>query len=634
MQPSDEIKSKLDIVEVLREYIQLKPAGVNFRALCPFHREKTPSFVVSPEKQIWHCFGCGKGGDLIAFVKEIEGFDFIEALRHLAPRAGVTLKREAGTQPSRRNRLLDLLDLSAKYYEKVLERSSVASAARQYLEKRGLKRATIENWRIGFSPDSWDDLLNLLKRKGYLEDEISAAGMLVRRENRTGSYNRFRGRIMFPISDIAGHVVGFSARVAPGREKEDKLGKYINSPQSAVYDKSKIIFGLDKARRAIKERDAAVVVEGQMDVITAHQAGFTNTVASSGTAFSAEQIALLKRYSDKVVFAFDADQAGVLALERGAREALRSELTVKVAVIPAGKDPDECIRQDPALWAKAVEDASPLVGHLIDLAWSAKGSGSAEGGRKAVAAVLPAVSLIANPVEREFWANRVAERAGVRPAIIFEELERTAKKSLPAPYRIDKKPAGFAAKDPVSRDELQSEILLSLVLKFPLAAQYALMHMPVDYIAGGHNKAIYRIFLIYYNNIANTTLATDNNDATTKDLYGDFLALFEEEYAEQAGDTGAEQIDKEKALAHLRKVVLLGEQDFYGLSSDNARSEVAAMAKSLKASYISSRLKEMEGIIAAAERGGGTGAERLVADDLIREFKLLLEEKRMLEEGG
>ena len=271
LNPSDEIKSKLDIVDVIREYIQLKAAGLNFRANCPFHREKTPSFMVSPEKQIWHCFGCGKGGDVISFVMEIEGLSFIEALRMLAKKAGVVLKKSDPVLASKRNTLLDILELSAKYYHKVLTDSQAAETARQYLRDRALTDDTIEKWQIGYSPDTWDSLTNFLKSRGFGENEIFLSGLSVKKEKAPGFYDRFRGRIMFPINDINGNVVGFTARVRKEKEEEEKMGKYINTPATMIYDKSKILFGLDKAKMSIKAEDAVILVEGQMDAITAEQ---------------------------------------------------------------------------------------------------------------------------------------------------------------------------------------------------------------------------------------------------------------------------------------------------------------------------------------------------------------------------
>ena len=315
MQPSEEIKSKLDIVEVIRDYIKLQQAGANWRAQCPFHREKTPSFMVSQERQIWHCFGCGKGGDVFSFVQDIEGLSFVEALRLLAPKAGVTLKRQDPKLVSQRNRLLDIIDLSRRYFHKLLMESPSAKMAREYLAGRGLKTEDLEEWQIGYSPDSWDTILNFLKSRGYKENEIFLAGMVIKGQNRPGFYDRFRGRIMFPINDVNGNTVAFTARVSPEKEKEEKMGKYINSPQTQVYDKSNILFGLDKARMEIKKADKVILVEGQMDAITAYVNDFKCVVASSGTALTEEQVKILKRYTNNLIISYDIARIDVKKLQ-------------------------------------------------------------------------------------------------------------------------------------------------------------------------------------------------------------------------------------------------------------------------------------------------------------------------------
>src|SRR3989339_101343 len=325
MQPSEEIKSRLDIVDVIRDYIQLQQAGSNFRAKCPFHSEKTPSFMVSPEKQIWHCFGCGKGGDVLEFVKEIEGINFAETLRLLAPKAGVELKKQNFQEISKRNRLLDILEMCSKYYNRFLTESKTAENARKYLTERGVDNKVIVEWGIGYSPEGWDNVYSPLRKKGFHDNEIFEAGMSLKRSGSSGYYDRFRGRIMFPINDVNGNIVAFTARVSPEKEAREKMGKYINSPQTDVYNKSKILFGLDKAKLEIKNQGYAIIVEGQMDAITAHKYGFKNVVASSGTALTDEQIVLLKRFPNQIEKDFWVKK---ISEKMGAEErSIRGELT-------------------------------------------------------------------------------------------------------------------------------------------------------------------------------------------------------------------------------------------------------------------------------------------------------------------
>ncbi|HPY99517.1 MAG TPA: DNA primase, partial [bacterium] len=315
MSPAEEIKAKLDIVEVIREYLQVKAVGVNFQALCPFHREKSPSFVISPDKQIWHCFGCGKGGDVLSFVQEMEGLSFPDTLRLLAPKAGVVLRQAAAGEYSKRGRLLDCLESAARQYVNYLENDATGRRMKAYLLKRGLSENTIKDWQIGYGSEQWTAMFDYLRSQKFTEQEIFAAGLAGRSE-RGSVYDRFRDRIIFPIREASGTLIAFTARVNP--EKADTVtgGKYINSPQTEVYDKSRVLFALDKAKKAIKERGFAIVVEGQMDAIACHQHGFTNTVASSGTALTREQLKLLKRFSNNLVLSFDMDSAGQLAADR------------------------------------------------------------------------------------------------------------------------------------------------------------------------------------------------------------------------------------------------------------------------------------------------------------------------------
>ncbi|MCD4762066.1 DNA primase, partial [bacterium] len=418
MQPSEEIKAKLDIIDLIREYIPLKAAGVNFRAKCPFHREKTPSFTVSPEKQIYHCFGCGKGGDIFSFIQEIESVDFVGALKILAPKAGVALKRQDPKAASERNRVLDIIDIARRYYSKILIDSNQAKAARQYLKERGLKEEIIDEWQIGFSPDSWDSLSKILLGKGYAEHEIFKAGMNVKNSTSSRFYDRFRGRIMFPINDVNTTTVGFSARVSPEKEAEEKMGKYINSPQTVVYDKSKILFGLDKAKQEIRRSDYAIVVEGQMDVITAHQAGFKNVVASSGTALTAHQVILLKRFTKNIMLAFDMDEAGATASDRGIQEALKQEMNIKVVELKDGKDPDDCIREDKEAWAEAVKTAKPMMQYYFDRTFSGMDLSDIVNRREAASILLNIIVKVGNRIEQDHWLKKLSEKIDVSESIL------------------------------------------------------------------------------------------------------------------------------------------------------------------------------------------------------------------------
>ncbi|OGZ34602.1 MAG: DNA primase, partial [Candidatus Portnoybacteria bacterium RBG_13_41_18] len=333
--PIDEIKSRIDILELVGSYITLAKAGRNWRARCPFHNERTPSFVVSPERQIWHCFGCGAGGDIFGFVKQIEGVEFGDALRILARRAGVVLKRQDPAIQTQRKRLYEVCELAAKFYEKQIE-SKIGQKAFQYLIKeRGLKKETIKNWRLGWAPDDWNTLSDFLRQRGFLEQEIFDSGLIIKKDPSTGSgynvrdnYDRFRSRIMFPIFDIQGQVVGFAGRIFG---KEDlNVGKYINTPQTILYDKSRLLYGLNFGKLDIRQSNACVFVEGNLDVIMSQQAGIKNTVASSGTALTIAHLQIIRRYAENLIFSFDTDAAGDNATLRSIELALENDFNIKI----------------------------------------------------------------------------------------------------------------------------------------------------------------------------------------------------------------------------------------------------------------------------------------------------------------
>jgi len=610
-QPSDEIKSKLDIVDVIREYIPLKPAGVNFRALCPFHREKTPSFVVSPEKQIWHCFGCSKGGDIFSFVMEMDGLSFVDALRVLAPKAGVALKKQDPKLTSRRNRLLDIVEFSKNYYRDILARSDKARAAREYLKQRGLTKEAVEEWQIGYSPDSWDDLINLLKNKGFNDKEIFQAGMSVNKEGTSRFYNRFRGRIMFPINDVNGNTVAFSARVGPEKEQDEKMGKYINSPQTMLYDKSKILFGLDKAKREIKNNDLAIIVEGQMDVITAHSHGYKNVVASSGTALTAEQIALLKRYSNNIALAFDADKAGEMAAERGTKEAFRAEMSVKIIEIPAGKDPDECIKNDKRQWESALENARPFMEYYFEKIFTETDLEQADGKRAAAKKILPLLADIKNAIEKDLWLKKLSQGLDVDEQILREAALRAAQKAVSAP--ADAGASGGQASSGATREEMLSELFIALLLKFPLLAEYAINAARPEQIAGRLNRLLYRNIAIYYNNLVDDRTQQGGQTEPPRIGYGGLKQWLE---------SSETQEDKDGQLALLDKLALLGDRDFFDFSIEQAKSEIIKVVSELKKYHLSAQRKEIGKLIAQAEKEGDE--ER--AKELMEEFKRLTDE--------
>ena len=585
MQPSEEIKSRLDIVDVIKEYVQLQAAGVNFRAKCPFHREKTPSFVVSPEKQIYHCFGCGAGGDMFSFVMRIEGMEFVEVLRLLAAKAGVALKKQNPELASKRNKILDMLELTRRYYHKIFLQELKAQNVREYIKKRGLSANTIEEWQIGYSPDSWDTVCNLLKAKGYKENEIFVAGLVVKSNKNNKFYDRFRDRIMFPINDTNGNTVAFSARVSPEKEATEQMGKYINSPQTPVYDKSKILFGLDKAKMEIKKEDLAIVVEGQMDAVSAHQAGFKNVVASSGTALTTEQIQLLKRFSNNIALAFDMDTAGEMAAERGIREAMRFEMNIKIIEVPNGKDPDDCIRENPDDWVLAVKNAKSVMEYYFSKTFEKLDISKIDDKRMAAKKLLPIIAKLKNVVEKDHWLKELSNIIDVNELLLRESIA-TIKPSIEPKY-LKKNDVKEVKKQEQSREEKISEYLLALLLKFNSYLDYAINNLQVEQTFGLDNQEFYKNLIIYYNTISNREVDIDLNN------YREWL---------QNGNNNEANIKVANQLKLLNKLVILVDEEFCDIDELGAKSEIINLALTLKHQYYLEKMKSVEKLIFEAEK--------------------------------
>lgn len=450
----DEIKERLDIVDVIGAYVPLQRAGRYYRALCPFHAEKTPSFYVFPDSQRWHCFGaCGEGGDIFTFVMKREGWDFATALEELARRAGVVLRPrtpEQARMDEENARLKAAVAEAAHYYHHLLLHAPEAARAREYLARRGLSSETVLRFQLGYSLPAWDALRAYLTGRGFTPDELVRAGLLVERDDGS-THDRFRDRLIIPIRDPHGETVGFGARTL----EADGVPKYINSPQTPLFDKGRLLFGLDMARDAIRREECVVVVEGYMDVMQAHQAGFGNVVAQMGTALTETQVRLLKRYTRRLILALDPDAAGVQATLRGlevAREALDRELTpvfnprglvgferrlgaeIRVLTLPAGHDPDDLIRQDPGRWPVLVRESLPVVEFVLGQLLRQTDLEDAKGRARVVEAMLPLLRDVGDPVERETYAQKVARalRLDARTVLArLYEAERQAAQRTP-----------------------------------------------------------------------------------------------------------------------------------------------------------------------------------------------------------
>ena len=426
----DEIKNRVDVVDLVSETVTLRRAGKNYSGFCPFHANtRTPAFVVFPDSGTWRCFGeCNEGGDIFRFVMKKEGVDFAEALRMLAERAGVKLEPvtpQKKEEEETHQRLRDLLEEAVIFYRHHLLHHPAAQDAQNYLQKRGLKPETMESFGIGYAPPGWDTTLQHFTAKGYTAEDLVNAGLVVEKQEGGGVYDRFRHRILFPIREMNGKMAGFGARLL----KPEDEPKFLNSPQTELFDKGRLLYGLDAARKAIRAKDQAIIVEGYMDVVVPHQEGFTNLVSPMGTALTEAQLHLLKRFSKRIILALDADAAGEKATLRGlevARQTLdrteeisfdprgllrheaRLQADLRVTTLPPGMDPDEVVLRDPQEWQQLVDAAKPIVVHVMETLAAAHDLDDPKAKVEVAEQVLPLIEDVANPVERDAYRQRLA----------------------------------------------------------------------------------------------------------------------------------------------------------------------------------------------------------------------------------
>lgn len=420
MSDVDDVKSRLNIIDVIGQRVTLKKAGRNFKGLCPFHNEKTPSFTASSDRQVFHCFGCGKGGSVIDFYMEYFHVDFVEALEELAKQAGVTLTRQGGETEVQKvkKKIFEINQLASEYYHYLLTKHALGEKARQYLAGRGVSDKSMKTFGLGYSPNSWDALSNFLRKKGYDNKIIEISGLAIHGSN--GIYDRFRGRVIFTLRDHRGNVVGFSGRVLDPKIKE---AKYINTSETPVYIKSNVLFALDVTKDAISKANEAIIMEGELDVISSFQAGIANVVAIKGSALTEGHVNLLKRFTERVIFALDSDLAGDAASRRGIEIADTAGLDMRVASIPLGKDPDEAAREDPILFKKSIKEAVPVYDYFITSAVKRFDMTSAFGKRKASDELMPIISRITNPIVQAHYVKKTASALDVSDETVIEGIK-------------------------------------------------------------------------------------------------------------------------------------------------------------------------------------------------------------------
>ncbi len=471
----ERIKDATDIVEIVSDHVQLTKRGRNYFGVCPFHSEKTASFSVNPELQIYRCFGCGEGGNAFKFVQKIDGVSFVEAVSFLAQRSGITLELERNTEAAQSNdELFRANEIASKYFHHMLLSDEQGRQALEYLEGRGLSRETIQDLQIGFAPEAWDGLMGVLHRRGIPPPIAERAGLAIQRQKGSGFYDRFRGRIAFPIANATGRIVGFGARALV----DDQEPKYLNSPETAIYRKSLILYGLSRSRAGIRDRDLALVVEGYMDVARLVQHGISNVVATSGTALTAEQCRLLSRYSRRAVLVFDGDSAGSTAAERGIEILLGADLEARVVCLPTGHDPDSLVRDEGANRLNALVDSSlSVLDFYLDRLATRFDVRSVEGKAQVVAHLKPVIGRVSDAVRRDLMLREVASRLGVDERAIRAELQRDTRRE-PRPTGPGSEPFAPAAELPSVEKQF-----LGLLLKYPrFIAPTAAVIEPEDFL--------------------------------------------------------------------------------------------------------------------------------------------------------
>ncbi len=457
----EEIRNKIDIVELISEHLPLKKAGRNFKALCPFHSEATPSFIVSPERQIWKCFGCNEGGDIFGFLMRMEGLEFGEALQILAKRAGVKLRSYRPSEGEKQKDLLyEINHLASEYFHYLLLNHPVGKRALDYILGRGITKKSLVLFKLGFAPDSWESLQEfLVGKKKYRAEDLEKAGLVIKSERRRGYYDRFRGRLMFPLKDHRQNFCGFAGRVL---EPEAKEAKYVNTPETLIYHKSDLLYGLTETKEAIKKADEAILVEGELDLISSYQTGVKNVVAIKGSALTNSQVQLLSRFTQNITLALDQDVAGDLASRRGIEVADAAGMAIKVIQVKGGKDPDEVAQKKPQLWQKQAKEAVPVYDYFLTSAFARFDNRTGEGKRKIGQELVPVLAKISNEILRAHYLKQLSERLEVEEEVILREMAKLRQEERPisSQMAVTREEEGKP-----SRREILEEHLLSLAFQ-------------------------------------------------------------------------------------------------------------------------------------------------------------------------
>lgn len=555
----EEIKNKIDIVEFISQYVQVKKSGRNFKALCPFHNEKSPSFVISPDRQIWHCFGtCGEGGDVIKFLMKYDNLTFTEALRELAQRTGVQLDAYSGadSEVKKKDVIYAINNWAARYYSYLLTKNSVGKKALDYLKKREINDKIIHTFELGYAPGSWDSLIKYLRNKKYSNEQLIDAGVVVLTD-KGHIYDRFRNRLVFPIKDIKGNVLGFSGRQL---DSQDKAAKYINTPETAVYHKRSSLFGIHLAKDAIRREEKVYIVEGEFDMIVPYQKGISNIVAIKGSALTKEQLQILKRYTNTLVLALDTDPAGVEAMKRGINEAEEFDFDIQIVQFSKGKDPDEAARADLITFKKELEHTVPLYDFLFSVAEKKYPEKTSYAKKKIGDELIPYIKNIKNMIIQAHYVKRLADILEMKEDQV-EKLISYSRRRGPFKSSIMKR-----SKTHMSREEMIQKYLLSYIFQYEspkkIASQIFSVIDTEDFSIPSYQKIVenYKTFL-------EESGAEDSYAVFSEKLAPEIRAVADEVYLYASGDHefSAEQIwnvvYEVKRMSCLRHIAELSKQD-------------------------------------------------------------------------
>ena len=567
MDDTEVIKQKINIVDLISEYLPLKKAGVNFKANCPFHNEKTPSFIVSPERQIWHCFGCSKGGDHFTFLIEKEGMEFKEALEMLANKAGVVLQRKTEGKKDFKDRLFEVNLKAQEFFHYILTKHPLGKNALDYLKKRGVSDETIEQFGIGYAPNSWESLTKFLLKRKFSSEEIVTSGLGV--ASRSGCYDRFRGRITFPLIDGKNKLRGFSGRVLYPAEP-----KYINTPQTPIFDKGSFLFGLNLAKGEIRNKKEAILVEGEMDAILSFQAGFKNAVATKGTALTEAQIDLIKKYTETLSLGFDMDLAGDSALRRGIEMADKAGLNIKVLQLEGGKDAAEVLNSDPAIWQQAIDSAAPIYDYYLTAIANRFDTKNPSDLRKIGEELIPVWAKITDDLVREYYIQRLSAFLKTEDEIIRTKVEKIRKEQPKSYVSLLKK---VSTQDNVvsskTRRELLEEYLITLLLHPPKDSSIV-PGFPETLFLAEKWRQLYVYLVLYLDSISFKSIAFNINEfvsGLSKELLLEVDRLYLIELDGRLVDEKFWKKELEGVISELKKALIKASLQKLSLEIKNAQ---------------------------------------------------------------